>query len=340
MQMVEHLYKYEGKFYPEAGGAIDGLTLTYHTSSGERGDRKVIWICHALTANSDPGDWWSTLVGPGKLIDTDKYYVVCVNMIGSCYGSTGPSSINPATGKPYFLDFPKVTVRDIARGLDMVRSALGIEKIDLILGSSIGGFQAIEYSVMYPERVANAVFMATAARVSPWLTAFEESQRMAVEADPTFFEAKDLEGGITGMKCARSIALLSYRTGKGYDKTQAEPGPDAIFPSRACSYQRYQGEKLARRFDAYTYWYLSHSVDSENVGRGRGGVEAALGRITAKTHVVAIDSDLIFPPEDMAPMAKALGVPLMMISSEFGHDGFLLETEQISTILHPILNEL
>jgi homoserine O-acetyltransferase len=115
---------------------------------------------------------------------------------------------------------------------------------------------------------------------------------------------------------------------------------DTIFPSRACSYQRYQGEKLARRFDAYSYWYLSHSVDSQNVGRGRGGVEAALGRIKARITVVAIDSDLIFPPEEVGMMSKALAVPLKTISSKFGHDGFLLETEQITAILQPILNEL
>ncbi len=338
--MTGHLYKYPGRFTFEAGGAIDGLTLAYHTSEGERGDRKVIWICHALTANSDPEDWWDGLVGPGKTIDTGKYYVICVNMIGSCYGSSGPTSINPSTGKPYLLDFPKVTVRDMARGLELVREVLGIETIDFILGSSIGGFQALEYCVMYPDRVKKALFMATGARVSPWLTAFEESQRMAVETDPTFFEAAGIDGGKEGMKCARSVALLSYRTGKGYNLTQEEPGPDTIFPSRACSYQRYQGVKLARRFDAYSYWYLAHSVDSQNIGRGRGGVEAALGRIKASATVVAIDSDLIFPPDEMAPMAEALGVPLLTISSSFGHDGFLLESDQITAILNPILNEL
>ena len=338
--MVEHLYKYEGKFYPEAGGAIDGLSLVYHTSPGECGGRKVVWICHALTANSDPEDWWNSLVGPGKLIDTGKYFVVCVNMVGSCYGSTGPSSINPATGKPYFLDFPRITVRDIARTLDLVREHLGIGTIDFILGSSIGGFQAIEYCIMFPDKVKNALFMATTARISPWMTAFEETQRMAVEADPTFFEQKDLDGGKTGMKCARAIGLISYRSYEGYNRTQLEPGADTIFPSRACSYQRYQGEKLAKRFDAYSYWYLSHSVDSQNAGRGRGGVEAALGRIKARITVVAIDSDLIFPPEEVGMMSKALAVPLKTISSKFGHDGFLLETEQITAILQPILNEL
>lgn len=338
--MTGHIYNHEGRFCFEAGGALDWLTLAYHTSEGEPGGRKVVWICHALTANSDPEDWWNTLVGKGKTIDPEKYFVVCVNMIGSCYGSSGPSAVNPRTGRPWFLDFPKTTVRDIARSLDIIREHLGIEKIDFILGSSIGGFQALEYCIMFPERVGNAMFMATGARVTPWLTAFEEAQRMAVEADSSFFEAKDLEGGKTGMKCARAIALISYRSAEGYNRTQKEPGPDTIFPSRACSYQRYQGEKLARRFDAYSYWYLSHSVDSQNIGRGRGGVKSALSKIKASSTVVAIDSDLIFPPSELEIIAGGLGVPLITISSDFGHDGFLLETDQISAILQPILNKL
>ena len=207
--MIRCEYIHDDIFGFEAGGSIRGLKVVYHRSEQEwkPGDeRKVIWICHALTANSDAEDWWPELVGPGKLFDTRKYFVVCANMLGSAYGSSGPSSINPETGKPYFFDFPRITVRDIVKANDLVRRHLGIEKIDFMVGGSIGGFQSIEWSIMEPEVIRKAVYIACGARVTPWLTAFNESMRMALEADPTFRECKDLKGGESGLRCARSIA--------------------------------------------------------------------------------------------------------------------------------------
>jgi homoserine O-acetyltransferase len=303
--------------------------------------RKVIWICHALTADSDVEDWWPELAGPGKLFDTDRYFVICVNMLGSCYGSSGPASIDPSTGKPYYFNFPKITVRDIVRALNMVRESLGIEHIDLLIGASIGGFQALEMSIMYPDVVRRAAFMATLPRVTPWLTAFEESQRMALEADPSFRACESLEGGRKGLECARSIALLSYRCEDGYNRKQYELEDDTLFAQRACTYQQYQGEKLSRRFDAYSYWYLSLSLDSHNVGRGRGGIWKALGRIRADSIVIAIDSDLIFPPYEMKQMADAIpGARYKEFSSHFGHDGFLIESEAVTAIVGPILEAM
>ena len=261
----------------EAGGALEGMKVVFHKSMDEYdGKTRVLWICHALTANSDAEEWWPQLVGPGKLFDTRKYFVVCVNVPGSPYGTTGPSSIDPSTGKPYFLAFPKITVRDMVRAMIEVRKHLGIRQIDLLIGSSIGGFQAVEWAVMEPGAVRNLVLMATDVRVSPWMTAWCESQRMALEADQTFREAASLEGGDAGMRCARAQALISYRSYEGYCRTQSEPDPDTLFAERAASYQRYQGEKLSRRFDAYSYYYLCNALDSHNVGRGRGGVQAAL----------------------------------------------------------------
>lgn len=342
--MIQHLYKHIGTFEFEAGGSIENLQVAYHTSPRpyEAGDkRKVIWICHALTANSDAQDWWPELVGPGKLLDTDKYFVICGNMLGSCYGSSGPSSIDPKTGRPFFFDFPKVTVRDIVRALDLVRESLGIKHIDLLIGSSIGGFQALEWSIMKPNIIKHAAYMATGARVSPWLTAFEECQRMALEADQTFRACKDLDGGKEALKCARAIALMSYRCSEGYNMKQKEDSDDTLFADKVCRYQHHQGDKLVARFDAYSYWYLSYSVDSSNVGRGRGGIEKALAQIKADSIVVSIDTDLIFPPygmEEWAPMIP--GAKYYKITSHFGHDGFLLETEQLTNLLEPILKKL
>ena len=340
--MLRHLFTYDRPFEFEGGGTVENLQVAYHTSPCEYKGQKVIWICHALTANSDPEEWWESLVGPGKLFDTEKYFVVCGNMLGSCYGSSGPSSINPKSGKPYFLDFPKVTVRDIVRSLDLVREHIGIERIDLLIGASIGGFQALEYSIMFPEVVRNAVYMATLARVTPWLTAFEESQRMAIEADRSFRECKSLDGGKEGLKCARSIALISYRSEDGYNRKQYEESDDTMFADRAASYQRYQGLKLSDRFDAYSYWYLSYSVDSENIGRGRGGVKNALGMIKAEATVISIDSDLIFPAYEMKEMAENMPAcrSYHEITSHYGHDGFLLENDQITEIVRPLLEKL
>ena len=208
--MQPHKLLIDSPFVFEAGGVLTRLEVVYHTSPRPyRPGDKVVWICHALTANSDAEDWWPQMVGPGKLFDTDRYFVVCVNMLGSPYGSSSPASINPETGQPYYLDFPKVTVRDIIRATIAVRKYLGIAQVDLLVGSSIGGFQALEWAVMEPEVIRQAAFMATAARVSPYLTAYEESQRMALEADPTFRACASLKGGEAGLRCARSIALIS-----------------------------------------------------------------------------------------------------------------------------------
>lgn len=368
--MVRCEYIHKEKFDFEAGGSVEGLRLVYHVSEpvsgsadiGERGGdclrgasagRKVVWICHALTANSDAEEWWPELVGPGRLLDTRKYLVVCVNMLGSAYGSSGPSSVpsdflpekdgadeSPAAGRPYYFDFPLITVRDIVRANSLVRRHLGIESIDLLVGGSIGGFQALEWAVMEPDVVKRAVFIACGARVTPWLTAHNESQRMALEADPTFRAAQSLKGGEAGLRAARSMALISYRSYRGYNTTQSEPSDDVIFADRAGSYQRYQGKKLSDRFDAYSYYYLTRSVDSHNLGRGRGGLRAALSSMKCRAVVIGIDSDCLFPVEEQRFIAESVpGAEYHEITSAFGHDGFLLEYAQLEKIIAPLLEE-
>lgn len=326
-----------GAFDFEAGGHLEEVNFVYHTSGCRHG--KVVWICHALTANSDPEDWWPQMVGPGKVFDTEKYFIVCVNLLSSPYGSSGPASTNPKTGRPYLLDFPKTTIRDSVKGFELVRKALGIEHIDLLIGSSAGGFQAFEWAAIKPELFSHVVFSATSPAVSPWLAAQTETQRMAIEADPTFFEARDISGGGAGLRCARAQALISYRCYRGYELTQSEPDPDFLFAGRAASYQRYQGQKLlSRGFDAYSYYYICLAVDSHNIGRGRGGVKAALQGITTPATVINIDSDIIFPPEEGRQWAQYLpDARQVILSSNFGHDGFLLETEQFTSVIKPIL---
>lgn len=257
---------------------------------------------------------------------------------GSPYGSSGPSNIDPKTGRPYFFDFPRITVRDIVRANDLVREHLGIKTINLIVGGSIGGFQSLEWSIMKPEVIEKALHIACVARVTPWLSAHNESMRMALEADHTFRECKNLEGGAAGLRCARSIGLISYRNYEGYNTTQHESDDDCLFADRAGSYQRYQGKKLSDRFDAYSYYYLCDSVDSNNVGRGRGGVEKALGSIKSECTIVGIDSDRITPMSEQKFMAASIpGASFHTITSKFGHDGFLMENDQLARIIEPLL---
>ena len=362
--MIRYEYTYKEKFDFEAGGSVNGLRLVYHASGlrlaveedcaegreGHAEGRKVIWICHALTANSDAEEWWPELVGPGKFFDTEKYIVVCVNMLGSAYGSSGPSSpipsylstsgVNAGAARPYYFDFPLITVRDIVRANILVRKHLGIRSIDLLVGGSIGGFQALEWAVMEPDVIRQAVFIACGARATPWLTANNESQRMALEADPSFRAAESLKGGEAGLRAARSMALISYRSYEGYNSTQEEQSEDTVFADRAGSYQRYQGKKLSDRFDAYSYYYLTRSVDSHNLGRGRGGVRAALASIRSRCIVVGIDSDCLFPVCEQRLIAESIpGAEYHEITSRFGHDGFLLEYEQLKRIIAPLLDD-
>jgi len=336
--MQRHTLIIDHPFPLETGGQLPRLELVYHTSprAYRPGDR-VIWICHALTASSDAEDWWPGLVGPGKYFDTERDFVVCVNILGSPYGSTGPASIDPSTGRPWLLGFPDITIRDVVRSSVLVRKELGISHIDLLTGASTGGFQVLEWCVMEPEVIRRAAIIATEARVTPYLSAFDAAQRMALEADPSFLAAENLRGGTAGLQCARAIAMISYRSAEGYNSTQFETDPDALFASRCESYQRYQGKKLSDRFDAYSYASLVRACESNNLGRGRGGVEKALGAIQARCAVICIDSDTLFPPASMKPLAAAIpGAAYHEISSPFGHDGFLLENEQLSKIFHEL----
>ena len=341
--MRKHTLHVDGRFEFESGGHLDSMDLVYHTSDREYAPgEKVVWVCHALTGNSNPEDWWPTMVGKGLLFDPDEVYVVCVSTLCSPYGSCGPASINPATGKPFFFDFPKTTVRDIVAANILVRKHLGIEKIDLMLGPSIGGFQTLEWVIMEPDVVSEAVFLATAVRGTPYMTAFNESQRMALLADPSFMAAESLDGGTAGLKCARSIALISYRTFMGYNLSQAEPEDDTVFADRAASYQRYQGQKLVNRsFDAYSYWYLTYALDSMNIGRYRGGIDKAISEIKSSCTVISITTDQLFPPEQMRYTAEKLShAAYYEINSLFGHDGFLIENDQLSAILRPLLQRI
>jgi len=338
--MAAEILKYDKPFALEAGGELPEVEIAYHTY-GQLNEARdnVIWVCHALTANSDVADWWPGMVGPGLLMDTDKYFVVCANILGSCYGTTGPMSVNPETGRPWYRSFPLITFRDVVNVHELVRRHLGIGKIRMVIGGSIGGAQAIEYSIMYPDVVERLAFLASSVQYAPWTIAFDQSMRLAIEADPTF-EQDIPGGGSKGLRAARSIALLSYRNDTIYNKTQQDNDDDKLTDFRAMSYQNYQGDKLVKRFDAYSYYTLLDLSDTHNVGRGRGGKENALQSIRARVLSVGISSDLLFPVYEQQYLAENVkNGTYKEIDSFYGHDGFLVETEKLTGIIRPFLEE-
>jgi len=332
--------KHKIPFSTENGASIPELEIAYDTwgKLNEKGDN-VIWVCHALTANSDVEAWWPGMVGDDMVFDTKKYFVVCANILGSCYGTTGPLSINPETSRPWLNDFPIITVRDVVRIHEILRVHLGISFIYTLIGSSIGGFQALEYSIMYPDIIKRLIFIASSAKQSPWAIAFNESQRLAIEADKSFFD-NDINGGKKGLKAARSIALLSYRTAYAYNQTQAEGEDDKVDSFRASSYQAYQGDKLVKRFSPWSYYRLTQLSDSHNIGRGRGGLTKALRQVKAYTLCIGIRSDILFPVHEQKFVAENVEKgSYTEIDSFFGHDGFLIEAGQVSAAIKKFWEE-
>jgi homoserine O-acetyltransferase len=341
--MSVKFYNHNEPFELECGVLLPGVVIAYHTFGREPEqdrDNNVIWVCHALTANSDVADWWPGTVEEGRFLDPAKYFTVCANILGSPYGSTGPMSINPATGEQWFGDFPFVTIRDIARANLLLADHLGIRRVKAIVGGSIGGFQALEMEMLRPGFAERLALLTTSACATPWTIALNESHRMAIEADSTWGERRQ-DAAQKGLAAARSIALLSYRGSLAYNATQQDEG-DGLRRTghRAASYQRYQGEKFVRRFDAYSYWTTTEAFDSHDVGRGRGGVHKALSGVGCPAMVVGISSDIIIPPSEQQALAEALPHgELRVIESAFGHDGFLVENEKLNAIIKPFLEK-
>lgn len=333
---MTQVFVHPGPFVTEGGSVLASMRLAYRTWGSINADASnVVWVCHALTGSADADTWWPDIVGPGRVIDTTTHFVVCANMLGSCYGSTGPADIDDATGHIHGPSFPLLTARDIARAFDALRAHLGIERIRVLIGGSMGGQHVLEWAALAPERIERIVPIATNAKHSPWGIAFNAAQRMALEADATFTEHR-ADAGRRGLAAARAVGMLSYRTSTLFDGTQRDED-ETVDDFRAERYQRYQGEKLVRRFSAHAYWTLSKAMDAHDIGRGRGGTGAALRAITARTLVIGIDTDLLFPVReqqfiaDMVPRAA-----YRQMRSPAGHDAFLLDQRQLSTIL---LNE-
>jgi homoserine O-acetyltransferase len=325
-------FHYDSPFLLECGGQLLGLTIAYHTYGTLNKDgSNVVWICHALTANSEADDWWPGMIGAGLPLDTEKYFVVCANILGSCYGSTGPLSTNPETGAPYYLDFPFFTIRDMLAAHILLRKHLGIEKIHLLIGGSIGGYQALEWSLTEPDRIGRMFLLATSPAESAWGIAIHTTQRMAIEADGTWGQPH-AEAGAKGLATARAIGILTYRNYAIMVAKQSDNAVKQVDHFKAESYMRYQGQKLVRRFNAYSYYLLSKAMDTHNIARGRTAtVLEALQKITAPTFIIGVSSDILCPVHEQKVMAANIpNATYVEIDSEYGHDGFLIETPTIA----------
>lgn len=335
---IKAFYRSNSPFVLECGKVIPVITIAYHTF-GELNPAQdnVVWVCHALTANSDIADWWSDTLQEGQFLSPENNFVICANILGSPYGSTSPLSIDLSTGEPYYDDFPLITVRDIVKAHRLLAEHLKITRAKMIIGSSIGGFQAMEWLIQQPDFAETAVLIATGTMANAWAIALNESQRMALRCDPTYGERR-VNAGANGLAVARSIAMLSYRGPHAYVISQ-EDTESKLEDFRAASYQRYQGVKLAERFDAYCYYRLTQAIDSHNIGRNRGGVPEALSKITARCTIICVDSDLLFPQSDHCVLHENIkNSELHVLESDYGHDGFLVESEKLNQIIIKHLN--
>lgn len=329
---MRHTFHYDQAFTLECGQTLAELHIGY-TTYGQLNERQdnVVWVCHALTADSDAAAWWPGMIGSGCALDTDRYYVVCANILGSCYGTTGPLSINPDTGKPYYGSFPGLTIRDMVQAHVLLRRHLGIAHITLLAGGSMGGYQALEWALLEPACIGKLLLLATSAAESAWGIAIHTAQRIALQADSTFGEEYP-EAGAKGLKAARATGLLTYRNYALMVQQQTDPDPEKTNDHKASAYIHYQGDKLVARFNAYSYYVLGKAMDSHQVARGRGGrIDAVLQTIQQPVLLIGISSDMLCPPEEQRQMAAHLPhCRYEEIGSQYGHDGFLIETEQIT----------
>ena len=347
----------------ERGGHLPEVRLAYETWGQPDPDgSNAVLVLHALTGDSHvagqggPGHatpgWWDALVGPGRPLDTDRWFVVAPNVLGGCQGSTGPSSTSP-DGHPWGSRFPFLTVRDQVAVEARLADALGIKRWALVAGGSMGGMRVLEWAVGYPDRVAAALVLAVGAAASAEQIGWGSAQLLAIRTDPCFsggdyYEVGPGTGPTVGLGLARRIAHLSYRCEPELAERfgrQPQPGEDPLGGGGRFaveSYLDHQADKLVRRFDANSYLVLSEAMAAHDVGRARDGVAAALSRVTALTMVAAIDSDRLYPPYQQDELARLIPTagPLVVLSSKHGHDGFLLETDAVGGLVTQLLERV
>lgn len=339
-------------FTLESGIVLHDVPVRYNTWGQLNSARdNVLVVCHALTGNSRLDTWWGDLLGPGKAFDSDKYFVVCFNLLGSCYGTLGPTEINPATGQRYGIQFPMVTVRDsVALHMRALKEGLHVTGVISVIGGSLGGMQALEWAMMGPGFVHSAAALACGGRHHAWQIGISVVQRRAIYADPNWKEGHfdPAFPPNKGLALARQIAMITYRTHTSFEKKfgrttrpQGQQGGSSHFGSslfQVEGYLQHQGDKFLSRFDAHSYVTITKMMDTHDLGRGRGDYHEVLRALKTPILVVGVDSDILYPLSEQQELARHLGNSVyVMVTSSEGHDGFLLEQTQIAQAISNFL---
>ncbi len=355
--------KIDEPFELESGKSLECITIAYETYGKLNNDRSnAILICHALTGDAHaagwhrgekkPG-WWDMIIGPGKVLDTEKYFIICSNVLGGCKGTTGPSSINPKTGKEYGIDFPVITIKDMVDVQKLLIDSFNIDQLYAIIGGSMGGMQVLQWVVSYPEMMKKAIPIATTARSSPQQIAFNEVGRQAIFSDPDWNEGNYYASGKipkNGLSLARMIAHITYLSDEsmylkfGRDlQDKDEISYDFTMDFQVESYLHHQGESFVKRFDANSYLYITKAVDLFDLAIDNSIIEG-FKDVKAKLEVISVNSDWLYPTEQSTEIVSALNVNDVSVSfseikSNYGHDAFLLEKGQLNYLLSKFLSD-
>lgn len=325
-----------GRFVLENGAQLEELQIAYRTwGELDNAAENAILICHALTGSADVEAWWPEIIGKGKAFDPEHDFIVCANILGSCYGTTGPATLKPCKSERYRADFPRVTVRDMVEAQRLLLDELGVQRIELVTGPSLGGMQALEWAASYPERVGSVVPIGVGGRHSAWCIGVSEAQRAAIAADPNW------QGGYysdeappeKGLAAARMMAVCTYRSFESFEsRFGRERRSDEQYQVQ--SYLRHQGRKINQRFDANTYVTLTHAMHSHDLARGRGAYPHVLSQIRLPALVVSVSTDALYPPAEQRLLAKHLpDARYEVLECDHGHDGFLIETGALGDMI-------
>ena len=325
-----------GVFALECGEVLKDVDIAYRTwGDPANAAEHAILICHALTGSADVEAWWPGIIGEGKTFDPTRDFIVCANILGSCYGTVGPVSMKPGTTKRYRADFPRISVRDMVELERVLLDALGVDFVELVTGPSLGGMQALEWALMYPDRVGSVVPIGVGGRHSAWCIGISEAQRAAIAADPNWKDGyyNDDAPPEKGLAAARMMAVCTYRSWQSFDERFGRDlRDDELYQVQ--SYLRHQGTKINGRFDANTYVTLTLAMHTHDLARGRGDYIEVLERIAQPALVVSVSSDTLYPPEEQRLLAEHMpNAQYEILDCPHGHDGFLIETESLGRLI-------
>lgn len=329
-------YTVRGRFGLESGEFLVDVQIAYQSWGDVANARDhAVLVCHALTGSADIEAWWPNIIGAGKTFDPARDFIICANILGSCYGTTGPVSLKPGCGERYRADFPRVSVRDMVNLQRELLDHLGVDKLELVTGPSLGGMQALEWALMYPERVGSIVPIGVGGRHSAWCIGVSEAQRAAIAADPNWNDGyySDAATPDKGLAAARMMAVCTYRSWQSFDQRFGrDVSGDGDYEVQ--SYLRHQGARINARFDANTYVTLTHAMHTHDLARGRGDYPDVLANIRQPTLVVSVSTDALYPPHEQTFLAEHLpNSRYEFLDSIHGHDGFLIETEALGEII-------